>query len=234
MNNRLFKCVVVDDEPIARKILETYIDKIASLELVSSYENAVDALSYVAANDVDIVFSDIEMPDMNGVQFAQSLRDQIAIIFTTAHRNFAVEGYSIGVVDYLLKPVEFDRFVKAVFRAQISLEKRKEQLPKGDHIFVKTEGKLVKIIFKDIVYIEAMKDYLNIVTTNSSVSTLMTLKSMEELLDSKFFFRPHRSFIINTSYIISFLGNTVQLTGKKNIPISPQKKQELFNILRIV
>ncbi|MDY0989740.1 LytTR family DNA-binding domain-containing protein [Flavobacterium sp. CFBP9031] len=230
------KCIVVDDEPIARDIIESFIAEIPFLELKDSFAEASKPLLFLQKNEVDIVFSDIEMPKFNGLELAQSLTNAPVIIFITAHRNFALEGFETGAVDYLLKPVRFDRFLKAVNRAKEYLSLKKitsvHQI-NSDRIFIKSEGKLIKILLSEILYVEAQGDYLKFVINGASYTTLGTLKSMEEVLKQPMFFRVQRSFILNLEAVRSLNGNVVELIDGRTISAALNKKEELYQLLGI-
>lgn len=235
MDNTL-KCVVIDDEPIARTIIEKYVTLIPFLEIVASCEDAIDALSYISNNPVDIIFSDIQMPNISGLEFVKSLKNKAAVIFITAHCEYAIDGFDIGVVDFISKPFEFERFILAVNRAQDYLKKSVlNDTKKSDFIFIKTKGttKLVKVVTEDIIYIEVIKDYLKIVTKTEEYIMLMTIKGIEKLLNPNHFFKTHRSFIINIDAIHSFSGNIIEMKNMSEIPIVPNKKEELFMKLNI-
>ena len=230
------KCIVVDDEPIARDIIESFIAEVPFLELKNSFAEASKALLFLDENEIDIVFSDIEMPKFNGLELAQSLTKAPIIIFITAHRNFALEGFETGAADYLLKPVRFDRFLKAVNRAKEYLSLKKttsvHQI-NSDRIFIKSEGKLIKILLSEILYVEAQGDYLKFVINGASYTTLGTLKSMEEVLRLPMFFRVQRSFILNLEAVRSLNGNVVELIDGKTISAALNKKDELYQLLGI-
>lgn len=240
MNEKL-RCIVIDDEPIGRELIVDFVKTIPFLELQSSYEDPIDALTYLQSNEVDIVFSDIEMPKINGIDLIRTLTKPPSIIFITAHRDFALEGFESGVIDYLVKPVAYNRFLKAVNRAKerihASSHPIKNASQENDHsperIFIKVNGKLVKVILNDILYVEALGDYLKIVTSTESLTTLATLKSMEEILGIPKFFRVQRSFIVKITAIKSVSGNIIELNNSKTITIALNKKEELFNLLRI-
>lgn len=230
------KCIVVDDEPIARDIIESFISEIPFLELESSFGEPAKALVYLQENTIDIIFSDIEMPKFTGLELAQSLTNPPVIIFITAHRNFALDGFETGVADYLLKPVRFDRFLKAVNRAKEYLSLKKttsvHQI-NADRIFIKSEGKLIKILLNEILYVEAQGDYLKFVINGVSYTTLGTLKAMEEVLKLPMFFRVQRSFILNLEAVRSLNGNIVELIDGKTISAALNKKDELYQLLGI-
>ena len=231
------KCLVLDDEPLGREIIEEYVNKTPFLELSASFGKPLEALNYLQENKIDILLTDIEMPQLNGLQFIDSLKSKPLIIFITAYRDYAIEGFESGVVDYLVKPVGYSRFIKAITRAQESL-KAKEFVQTDnefelDRIFIKSDNKLVKIFFEDIVYIEALKDYLRIhISEKERYITHSTMKAMEEKLPD-YFFRIQRSYIINTKYIKSFYGNTVKLSIGESLGISTNHKAELFKRLGI-
>lgn len=240
MSDRL-RCIVIDDEPIGRELIVDFVKTIPFLELQASYEDPIHALDYLQSNEVDIIFSDIEMPKINGIDLIRTLTKPPAIIFITAHRDFALEGFENGVVDYLVKPVAYSRFLKAVNRAKERIQSlvngTKEALPEtnilSERIFIKVNGKLVKVMLDDIIYVEALGDYLKIVTSAETYTTLATLKSMENILGAPKFFRVQRSFIVKITSIKSISGNVIELTNGKAITIALNKKDELFSILRI-
>lgn len=232
-------CLLVDDEPISRDIIQSYISHLPFLEISCICEDAVDALSFLSENSVDLIFSDIEMPLMNGLDFVKSLSRKPAIIYITAHSEYAIDGFDIGITDFLSKPVEFDRFLLAVNRA-VEYIRKTDVSSAADHdqnfsefTFIKAQGKLLKVNMAEIIFIESNKDHLYIHTADVVHKILMTLKAMESELDPKKFFKIQRSFIINIDRIHSLFGNTVELTNKKVLSISPDRKEELYKILNI-
>ncbi|WDF45173.1 LytTR family DNA-binding domain-containing protein [Chryseobacterium sp. KACC 21268] len=230
------RCIVLDDEPIGREIIENFVKEIDFLELVDSFEDPVKALMFLENNNVDLIFSDIQMPKINGLDLVKSLENPPVIIFVTAHRDFALDGFETGATDYLVKPVRFDRFLKAVNKAKdyISLKQNSTvHQVNSDRIFIKSDGKLTKILLDEILYVEAQGDYLKIVIQNETYTTLATLKSMDEVLTLPKFFRVQRSFIINLEAIRSLNGNMVELVNGKSISIALNKKEELFQLLGI-
>ncbi|WP_428228642.1 LytR/AlgR family response regulator transcription factor [Flavobacterium sp.] len=229
-------CIIIDDEPLGKEVVETFVKEIPFLNLSASFEDPVEALAYLQDNSVDIVFSDIQMPKINGMELLRSLLHPPLVIFITAHRDFALDGFEAGVTDYLIKPVRFDRFLKAVSRAKdrISVSQASvEEQPATDRIFVKSEGKIIKLLLSEILYVEAQGDYLKIVTASASFSTQLTLKSMDEILNKTIFFRVQRSFILNLEAVRSVNGNTVELINGKSIAVALNKKEELFELLGI-
>jgi len=228
-------CIVIDDEPIGREVIETFVRDIPFLRLSASFGDPVEALTYLQDNSVDIVFSDIQMPKINGMELLRSLLHPPLVIFITAHRDFALDSFEAGVTDYLIKPVRFDRFLKAVNRVKdrISAQEAIPLQPSTDKIFVKSEGKLIKILLSEILYVESQGDYLKIVISSASYMTQLTLKSMDEILNQPNFFRVQRSFILNLEAVRSINGSTVELINGKSISIAVNKKEELFALLGI-
>ncbi|WP_316802976.1 LytTR family DNA-binding domain-containing protein [Pedobacter nototheniae] len=229
-------CVIIDDEPLARDVVESFAKSVPFLNVLATYENPVEALLFIKDNDVDVVFSDIEMPKLNGLEFVRALGNSIVTIFITAYRDFALDGFDAGATDYLVKPVRFDRFLKAVNKAKDYLELKASssiQQVNSDRIFIKSEGKLIKILLNEILYVEAQGDYLKIVIAAETYTTQATLKSMEETLSLPVFFRIQRSFILNLEAVRSVNGNMVELINGKAISIALNKKEELFSLLGI-
>ncbi|RQO69529.1 DNA-binding response regulator [Pedobacter sp. KBW06] len=230
------KCVIIDDEPLARDVIESFAKEVPFLSVVATFEDPVEALLYLKDHPADIIFSDIEMPKLNGLELVRSLENSLVIIFITAYRDFALEGFDTGATDYLVKPVRFDRFLKAIHKAKDYLELKRSssiQQVNNDRIFIKSEGKLTKILLDEILYVEAQGDYLNIVIPSAVYSTQATLKSMEETLSLPKFFRIQRSFILNLEAVRSVNGNMVELVNGKSISIAVNKKEEFFNALGI-
>jgi len=229
-------CIIIDDEPLGRDVIESFVQEIPFLSLTKSFGDPAEALFYLQNNTVDIIFSDIQMPKINGMELVKSLSNPPVIIFITAHRDFALDGFDTGVTDYLVKPVRFDRFLKAVNRAKdyIALKQIPSiQQVNTDRIFIKSEGKLIKILLDEILYVEAQGDYLKIVIDSETYTTQATLKSMEEILTLPDFFRVQRSFILNIEAIRSVNANMVELINGKTISIALNKKDELFSLLGI-
>lgn len=231
------RCLILEDEYLGREIIENFVKKTPFLTLVGSFENPLEALEFLQNNAVDLLFSDIEMPEITGLQFINSLDQKPLIILITAFEKYAIEGFEEGVVDYLVKPVAYDRFLKAAVRANELLDSKKENQEQHkderDRIFIKADHKLVKIVLKDIVYIEALKDYLRIhLSASERYVTYSTMKAMEAELPD-YFYRIQRSYIINTKHLKSIDGNTVQLTLGDKLPVSKSKKVALYKKLNI-
>ena len=210
------KCVVVDDEPLAISLLENYVQKVPFLELVFSAENPVDALGYIQNNESDLVFLDIQMPELTGINFMKILGDKQKYVLTTAYSEYALEGYDYHIVDYLLKPISFERFYKTALKAQERFSVSESQ--KNSHFFVKSSGQQHRINFDEILYVESLKDYVNIKTENQEYIILDSLKSLENQLPD-YFLRIHKSFIINLNKIKSLSSKKVTLTSDHEVPV---------------
>lgn len=219
------KCIIVDDEPLAVSLLENYVEKIPFLELVFSSENPIEVLEFIQKNEADLVFLDIQMPELTGINFMKIVGDKMKYILTTAYSEYALEGYEHNVVDYLLKPISFDRFNKSVLKAQerFPLDETKEV----NYFFVKSSGQQHRINFEDVFYIESIKDYVNIKTQTQEYIVLDTLKSLENQL-SENFIRVHKSFILNIDKVKSIGLKKVILSSEQEIPIGESYKINLL------
>ena len=239
----MINVIIVDDEPLAQDVLETYIEKIPELNLVKKCSNALEANEALAENDIELMFLDIQMPQLTGIDFVKTLAHPPLIIFTTAYPNYAIEGFELNALDYLLKPISLERFMKAVNKATEQLELRKressdnaggEKKTGTDYIFVKADKKLVKINYRDILYIEGLKDYVIIRMEEGRVITLQTMKSLEDKLPQHMFKRIHRSYIVNLEKINAVVGNMVEVIEKnqaKHLPIGKNYRDELLEII---
>lgn len=228
-------CIIVDDEPLAQDVLENYVNKFEGLDLVGKCSNAYEAMEMLRTSKAQIVFLDIQMPGITGLEFLRALPERPAVIFTTAHAEHALEGFELDAMDYLLKPFSFDRFAKAVNKAihYLTLEKQEEQLANSDvedHIFVKADKKMVKINLNDILYIEGLKDYVMIFIPGQRIITLQTMKNLEERLPSGKFVRVHRSFIIAVDKLKSIANHSVEI-GPKQIPIGKNYKEAFMKVV---
>src|SRR5258706_3346376 len=224
------KCIIVEDEPLARQILEGYISRAPFLELQGSFEDAIDAIDHLRDHPVDLMFLDIHLPEIKGITFLKTLARPPAVIITTAYHEYALEGYELNVVDYLLKPFEFERFLTAVnkVKKQSQSEHATAETTK-DHLFVSIHLKKVKIYFSEILYIESQKEYIRIVTHNNSYLTKMSTHEIEDLLPDSLFKRIHRSFIIAIHKVGSFNSETVEINGN-NIPVGRGYKDVLKSL----
>ena len=244
----ILKCIAVDDEPLALDIIEDYVSKVPFLELVKRTENAIEALQLVQAGGIDLVFLDIQMPDLTGIQFLKIASGKSNYILTTAYSQYALESYDLNVSDYLLKPIAFDRFYKAVEKVHNQLQKAEPAMaatvsepvstqnavahatPIQDFIFVKTEHKIQKIQLDDILYIEGLKDYISIFTKTERVITLQNMKKMEETLPKGEFIRVHKSYIIALEKIESIERSRISIASKI-IPIGDTYRDEFFKLI---
>lgn len=224
------KCIAIDDEPLAVNKIAGYIQKTPFLELVAQCRSPFEAMGILEKNDIQLLFIDINMPEMSGMEFVKSLTVKPYIVFTTAYSEYAVEGFEVNATDYLLKPVSYSSFLRAANKVKdmIGLSAKRESpviVPAAGHIFVKSEYKLVRIDFDDIKYIESMHEYISInLASSKPVMTLMSMKSIEEQLPSDRFLRVHRSFIVNLSKISVIERNRIVFDGKVYIPIGEQYK----------
>lgn len=229
---RTIRVIIVDDEPIARDILRVYAGKLPQLELVATCKNAVEAMELLKSESADLLLLDINMPGMSGMEMIKQLSNPPLVILTTAYSQYAVESYELNVADYLLKPFSFSRFEKAIAKASELLERKKED----DNIFVKFDGKLVKIAINELELIEAVKDYVKLYTSDRVLMILSTMKNMEEQLTPyPQIVRVHKSYIVNIAHIREVSGNSIH-TQTREIPIGNTYKEmviDVFNKYRL-
>jgi len=230
--------LIVDDEPLAQDVLETYISQLSELNLVRKCNNAIEAMNALQEEDIDLMLLDIEMPQLTGTEFLKTLKNPPLVIFTTAYPNFALEGFELNAVDYLLKPISLERFLKGINKAkeQLDLQKgiKSTQQPALDYFFVKADKKLVKVNYTDIIYIEGLKDYVIIKMENGRVITLQTMKLLESKLPGDNFQRIHRSYIVNIKKIKAVVGNMVEVIEKgaqKHIPIGKNYRERIYEVV---
>ncbi len=220
-------CIAIEDEPLALKKLTGFINKIEYLRLSKTFDNAIEAISYLKGNSVDLIFLDIQMEEFTGIQFLETIKQRLNVIITTAYDKYAVKGYEFDVVDYLLKPFTFERFVQAVEKVSNNITEKLTPIS-NDYIFIKTEYRLEKIKVSEILYIEGMNEYLRIVTGDKKIMTLQNFKSMEEMLPKNNFFRVHKSYIVAIDKIESIERNRIKIQNMI-IPISDSYKDLFFN-----
>src|ERR1700755_1965960 len=235
----MIRCLVVDDEPLALHILEDYISKMPFLELVKVTTNPIEALQIVQQGGVDLVFLDVQMPELTGIQFLRIANGKAKVILTTAYPQYALEGYELDVIDYLLKPIAFDRFYKSVQKAQAIIQpatapaqtepqqQQAQQSLLSDFIFVKTEHKIQKVYLNDILFIEGLKDYISIFTPAERIITLQNMKKMEDALPEKHFIRVHKSYIVSINKIDSIERSRIFI-GDKIIPVGDTYRDQFF------
>ena len=234
------KCIAIDDEPLALEQIGSYVQKTPFLELIATCKNAYEALEVLKEKEVDLMFIDIDMPDISGLDLVKSLVKKPQIIFTTAYSEYAFEGFQVDAIDYLLKPINYAAFLKAANKSKIWFEanspEKAEEQSKSDRkeIFVKSNYKVVRILLADISYIESANEYIKIFLDNQEViTTFMRLKNIEELLPAGDFMRVHKSFIINLNKILAVDRNRIFIDKKKHIPVGEQYKEISTNIWMI-
>ncbi|HAS42101.1 MAG TPA: DNA-binding response regulator [Microscillaceae bacterium] len=229
-------CIIIEDEPFAQKLLQSYIDKIPYLELLATFTNPIEAYPLLHQQTVDLVFLDIEMPQLNGMQFLESLAHSPKIIFTTAYSQYAVESYEKNALDYLLKPITFERFMAAVNKFPQNLESSSlppqpfestSVPPPNQHIFVKVDRQLIKLLYQDILYVESLRDYVQFYTLTARHIVYHSLKKLEQLLPNPFQ-RVHHSYIVNLDHLEQIRDNHIVLPNKK-IPISKKYRDSVLN-----
>lgn len=222
------KCIITDDEPIARKGLKSYIERTGFLKLAGECENGSELNAMLKTTTADLIFLDIEMPDLNGIEFLSTAVNPPQVIIVSAYEQYAVKGFELDVFDYLLKPVSYERFLKSVNKFHDRLEK--ERHSPQDHIFIKSERKLKKLLLKDILFVESMENYVLIHTNTSREMVYSTMKMIEENLPAAIFMQTHRSYIVNTEHIHAIEGNQLEI-GSHKVPIARNLRDKIFNEL---
>ena len=228
-------CIIVDDEPLARKAIQKLVNQTENLEVIASFNGAEATTEFLAKNTIDLIFLDIQMPGVNGIEFARTVPKNTLVVFTTAFHEFASESYDVDAIDYLIKPVKLERFQKAVEKAQTycklfhtdHINSNIENIT-DDYIFVRADRRMFKVYFSEVLYIEGLKDYVVLYLENQKVITLMNIKTIHDLLPRSFFVRVSKSYIINVNKIDSVDNNTVYI-GKNEIPIGNIYRDFFFN-----
>jgi DNA-binding LytR/AlgR family response regulator len=239
-NNKIH-CLVIDDEPPAREILKHHIAGVEALELAGTCSNAIEAVSFLKEHPVDLLLLDIQMPQLLGTNFIRTLKNPPKVIFTTAYRKYAVEGFELDAVDYLLKPISFERFLKAVNKVlqlnisaaqaePTSATKEKQNGESNSFLYFRAERKMVKVFFRDILYVEGLKDYIRIVTDNKTIVTKYVLSTLEEMLPANEFLRIHKSYIAAIYKIDSYNADTIHI-AKHELPIGRLYKFDVNRVL---
>lgn len=231
-------CIIVDDESMAREILEIHLNKIELVDIIGSYKNVTEAFSAINSHDVDLIFLDINMPEISGLSFAKTINKSIKVIFTTAYREYAIDGFDLQAVDYLLKPISYDRMLQAVNKY---VDENKESIMRSEDktvsnnkfLFVRSDRKMIKINFQEINYIESLSDYIKFHLSEKTIITRETISNIEEKLPKELFIRIHRSYIISFDKIQSFTNEFIEV-NKKAIPISRSYKKEVLHRLENV
>lgn len=231
------RCLIVDDEPPARAVIKRYIEQAGLLELAGECANAIQALVFLQQQPVDLIFLDIRMPQLNGTDFLKTLKNPPKIILTTAYAEYAVEGFELDVVDYLMKPIRFDRFLKAVNKAvpiqdkQAALKAEMPEEKKNDSfVYFRADRKMVKVFLHDILYVESMKDYVKVVTVHATIITKQSISSVEAMLPEKMFVRTHRSFIVSLHKIRSFTHELIEVSNA-SIPVGKLYRNGVMKML---
>jgi len=237
MINIPIRCLLVDDEPPSLEILRTYIDTVPMLKVVGECYHAMAAFQYLQHHAVDVIFLDVNMPRLNGIDFIKALPSPPKIIFTTAHRDFAVDGFELGAIDYLLKPYSLERFLRAVHRMlnpdqknTAELLRQSPEIQSERFLYVRADRKMVKILIDEILYVESLKDYVRIFAADKQIITKQTITSLEEMLPESGFFRVHRSYVVSQNKIDSWNQHAVFI-GKTEIPVGPLYRQEIIRRL---
>ena len=233
-------CLAIDDEPLALDIITEYISRVPFLKLVKTFDNALDSIDFIKNNIVDLLFLDIQMEALTGIQLIRALKDRPEVIFTTAYDSYAIEGFELDAADYLLKPFSFERFIKAVDKVYNKIRLQQSSEPVEEHItisnplekymFVKTGNKLQKVFFNDIIFVEGQGDYLRINTPKERIMTLQKFSKLEDLLPSENFIRVHKSFLVAIDKIDSISRNRIRI-GEELIPIGDSYKKEFYSRL---
>jgi DNA-binding LytR/AlgR family response regulator len=239
MPDKKISCLAVDDEPPALDVLKKYISSVQSLELVGTCADAVEALNFIRQHSIDLLFLDIQMPQILGTDFLRTLKKPPKVIFTTAFRKFAVEGFELDAVDYLLKPISFERFLKAVNKVMdaslngtlsVDIEPQKTNIE--NFIYLRSDRKMIKVALADILYIESIKDYIKVIATSGTVITKQSISSIEETLPKDMFIRIHRSYIVSVNKIESYNQELIWI-AKQELPISRMYRHEVIKILQM-
>ena len=228
----LINCIVIDDEPLARKGLKEYIADVDFLNFVAEFDSPLKATELINRGKSQLLFLDIQMPKITGLDFFKTLQTPPPVIFTTAYPQYALEGFEVNALDYLVKPISFERFLKAVLKAKEFYEVREKNQTEiaADHFFIKADSKLIKILYDDVLFVEALQNYVVIHTKGKKHISYLTIKSVEEYLPPSLFIKTHKSYIIAASKIESIEGNDVRI-GQHQIPISRNLKDEVMEKL---
>ena len=247
----MLKCIIVEDETLAQDVIRNHLARVGGLELVGVFRTAPEALPLIESGEVDILFLDIRLPGMSGLHFLRTLTDPPLVVLTTAYAEYALESYEFNVIDYLLKPISFERFSKAVnkildgrlYPAPVAPATAGQPLatgtttttdqpipPTGDHIFIKSNSKFFRVDYQEILYVQGMKDYLKIHTPDFTLVTHQTMNELEKLLPARHFIRVHRSYLVAVRQIRSIYGNTIEL-GKVSIPIGVNYKDAVMELV---
>ncbi len=224
------KCIIIDDEQPARLLIQDYVKKLDTLELIAQFSSPLQAFNLLAENNIDLIFLDIQMPDLSGLDFIKTLQNRPDIIFITAYSEYAVEGFELEVVDYLLKPVSFERFLRAVNRVLFNRQRISEIDSSSAYIYIKADGQVHRVQKDNILFIEGLREYVTFHTVVQKIISLESLKNLESQLFDDSFIRIHKSYIVNEKHISSHSGHFVYVGGKK-IPIGTNYKEDVLKRL---
>ena len=233
-DTRYINCLIVDDEPPARAVIQRYIEQMPLLRLAGSCGNAMEAMSLISSQPIDLLFLDINMPQIKGTDLLRIIKNPPRVILTTAYPEYALEGYELDVIDYLLKPIQFERFLKAINKvSEVARPPEDPEIKKetGDFIYFRCDRKMVKVLLNDILYVESMKDYIKVFTKDGQIITKQSMASLEEMLPEHRFIRSHRSFIVSLSKIKSFTSETIEI-GNMEVPIGKLYRQTTLKSLQ--
>jgi len=239
----MIRCVAIDDEPLALTVIESHCSNIDNLELVKIFTNPLDGVMYLNSNEIDLLFIDIQMPKLNGMDALKTLPNPPAVIFTTAYSEYAAESYELNAIDYLLKPISLPRFMTAIQKVQTVLTQQlvteiatpEKQAQPSDYFFVKSENKSIKVAYEDILYIEGQRDYVQLHLKESKIMSLMTMKKLEQSLPDNLFVRTHRSFIVSLNAVENYAGKTITINGDE-LPVGDSyfpKVKKVIESMRI-
>jgi two-component system, LytTR family, response regulator len=232
----IINCIAVDDEPLALNLIKNFISRIPFLKLLETFSDGISVIDYLTTNEVDLIFLDIEMSGLSGTQLLKTLKKKPKVIITTAYRDYAIDAFDLDVTDYLLKPFSFERFLKAVERIRnliIESQSHTDVIAnEKEYIFVKCNGKMVKVNFNDIIYIEALNEYISIKTNSGNIITLQTMKNIEKVLPASKFARIQKSFIVSLSKI-DFIEGQFIVAANKKLPIGNKYKKRFFEIISL-
>lgn len=230
----MLKCIIVEDEVLAQDVLKSHLARLGSLELAGTYRNALEAEAALSSREIDIMFLDIRLPGMTGLQFLSGLKESPLVVLTTAYAEYALESYEFNVIDYLLKPISFERFSRAVGKILdnrlFSAAAKEGDLFSDDHIFIRSNSKFFRVNFSEILFIEGSRDYLKVHTPDYSLITHQTMNDLEKSLPSRQFIRVHKSYIVALRHIRSIYGNSIEL-GKTTIPIGVSYKDSVMHLI---
>lgn len=232
----IIKCIAVDDEPLALDIIKDYISQVPFLKLVGTFNDGISVLEFLASNHADLIFLDIEMGGLTGTQLLKTLQTKPKVIMTTAYRKYAVDAFDLDVTDYLLKPFSFERFLKAVEKAcnsVIDIQRNTQKEVHKDYFFVKSGYKMLKVNFKDILFIEGLSEYIIIKTTASNIITLQSFKNIEKILPESDFIRIHKSYLVAINKIDSIEGQSLVI-AKKELPIGNKYRKKFFEVISLL